>query len=284
MSLRIATCRPLPEPDPDEHLLLAALAARGVRARMVDWRDPREDWDAPVPTLLRSTWDYLHHLEEFLAWVERAGRAAELWNPPAVVRANVHKFYLRGLERRGIAIVPTAFLERGTGSSVVAVAEEHGWNDVVVKPAVSAGSFATLRARLTHSAERAAAEAHLAHHLGERDMLVQRYAPAVEGSGERALVWIAGEFTHSVRKRPRFLGQEEHVSAALPIEEDERALGEAALAPLRHELLYARVDVVRDDGGRPIVMELELCEPSLFLKQHPPALERLVSALEARLA
>src|SRR5262245_33169938 len=146
-ALRIATCRPLPEPDADEEPLLQALARRGVHARMAAWRDGNEDWDARVPTVVRSTWDYLHHLDEFLAWVERAAAAAPFWNPPAIVRANVHKFYLRELEAAGHAIVPTAFLERGTPTSLAEVLRARGWQDVVVKPAVSAASFGTLRAR-----------------------------------------------------------------------------------------------------------------------------------------
>src|SRR5262245_56095506 len=131
MELRIATCRPLPEPDADEEPLLAALAARGVRARMAGWNDPREDWDAPVPTVVRSTWDYLHHADAFLAWIERAARAAPLWNPPAVLCWNVHKFYLRELESAGFPIVPTAFLERGAAVELDALLRERAWDDAV---------------------------------------------------------------------------------------------------------------------------------------------------------
>ena len=72
MRLRIATCRTLPEPDVDEAPLLAALRARGVDARMAAWDDPAEDWDAPVPTVIRSTWNYIHDLPGFLAWTRRA--------------------------------------------------------------------------------------------------------------------------------------------------------------------------------------------------------------------
>ena len=69
--LRIATCRPLPEPDPDENLLLDALAERGVAAHMVAWDDTSESWE-PGATLIRSTWDYVHHLDPFLRWIDRA--------------------------------------------------------------------------------------------------------------------------------------------------------------------------------------------------------------------
>jgi len=114
-------------------------------------------------------------------------------------------------------------------------------------------------------------------------VLVQRYAAAVETSGERALVWIDGALTHSVRKSPRFTGQEESVSGALEPAPDERALAERVLARFEGELLYGRVDVVRDEGGGLQVMELELLEPSLFLVQHPPALARFADALAERL-
>jgi len=282
MELRIATCRPLPEPDPDEQPLLAALAARGVRARMAAWSDPAEDWSAPVATVVRSTWDYLHRPEEFLAWIERTARAAPLWNPPAVLRWNAHKFYLRELAARGFPVAPTAFLERGARVTLAEVLARHGWDEAVVKPAVSAASFGTLRVRARVPAELARGEAHLAELLAGRDMLVQRYLPAVATSGERALVWIDGELTHAVRKSPRFSGGEESVSS-VPVADDERALALALLEPLRRELLYARVDLVRDERGAPVLMELELLEPSLFLVQHAPALARLADALARRL-
>ncbi|HEX6884844.1 MAG TPA: hypothetical protein VF530_15825 [Planctomycetota bacterium] len=283
MDLRIATCRPLPEPDPDEGPLLAALAARGVRARMAAWSDPREDWAAPVPTVLRSTWDYPHRAEAFLAWVERAARVAPLWNPPSVVRWNLHKRYLVELAERGIAVVATECLERGAEVRLGELLSARGWDDAVLKPAISAASFETLRVRAGVPGELARGAAHLTRLLAERDVLVQRYAPAVETSGERALVWIDGALSHAVRKSPRFAGQEESVSAALPIAPDEAALAEGVLAGLAGELLYARIDVVRGAHGAPELMELELIEPSLFLVQHPPALARLADALARRL-
>jgi len=286
MELRIATCRPLPEPDPDEGPLLAALAERGVRARMVAWGAAGEDWEAPVATVIRSTWDYLHRAEEFLAWVERAARAAPLWNPPAVVRWNLHKRYLVELAQRGFAVVATECLERGARVGLAELLRARGWGDAVVKPAISAASFGTLRVRTEVPGELARGEAHLARLLAERDVLVQRYAPAVETSGERALVWIDGALSHAVRKSPRFAGQDESVSEAVPIAPDEAALAEGVLAglpALAAKLLYARIDVVRGAEGAPELMELELIEPSLFLVQRPPALARLAEALARRL-
>jgi glutathione synthase/RimK-type ligase-like ATP-grasp enzyme len=280
MKLRIATCRPLPEPDVDEDLLLEALAARGVDARMAAWNDPREDWDAPVPTLLRSTWDYIHDLPAFERWISRAAAAAPLWNPADVLRGNLHKRYLLELAGRGVPVVPTDLVERGSPGLLADRLAARGWRDVVLKPAVGAGSFETHR--FTAGAD-AAAESLFARLVATRDMLIQPYQASVEAHGERALVWIEGAFTHAVRKSPRFADGVEQVSAALPLSAAERAVGEAALAPLAGRLLYARVDVAPDAAGNPQVMELELVEPSLFLLQAPAALQRLVDGVERRL-
>ncbi len=281
MKLRIATCRPLPEPDVDEDLLLAALAARGVEARMAAWRGGDEDWDAPVPTLVRSTWDYIHDLPAFRRWIERADHAAPLWNPADILLGNLHKRYLLELHRRGVPTAPTELVLAGSGQRLAPLLAERGWQDVVIKPAVSAGSFETHRIQ---PGDLEQGEAVLTRLVAGRDVLIQPYLASVERYGERAMVWIDGEFTHAVRKTPRFADGVEQVSESLPLTDAERAVGTAALAPLADRLLYARVDVAPDEDGQPRVMELELVEPSLFLLQEPRALQRLVEAMVRLLA
>ena len=281
MHLRIATCRPMPEADGDEEILLAALAARGIEARMAAWNDPREDWDAPLPTVIRSTWDYVLALPRFLEWAERAERSGPLWNPLAVVRGNVHKRYLVELAARGVPTVPTALVERGSSTRIATLARERSWSRLILKPAVGAASRGTKR---FEAHEHDAAQRHLDLLLAQGDALVQPYLDSVEGHGERALVCIEGELTHAVRKSPRFADGEERVSAELPIEKDERALAEQVLALVPQGLLYARVDVARAADGKPRLMELELVEPSLFLRESPRALARLSDALARRLA
>jgi hypothetical protein len=175
-----------------------------------------------------------------------------------------------------VPIVPTAFLERGESADLAGVLAERGWEEVVVKPSVSAASFRTRRFAV---AELEAAQAFLDLLLGERDVMVQRYMPGVEDPGERALVWIDGALTHAIQKRARFAEEAEEVSDALPISDAERALAERALGCVEEELLYARIDVVPGDAGEVMLSELELIEPSLFLKQSPEALARLVAAI-----
>jgi len=194
---------------------------------------------------------------------------------------NHDKRYLLELERNGVPIVPTARLERGETARLESIARAHAWTDVIVKPAVSAASYRTAR---FGPATWEAGELHLARLLAEGDVLVQEYMAAVEGYGERALVWIDGAFTHAVRKSPRLMNEAEQVSESVPITPPELETGRRALAAFPPgKLLYARVDVVPDQRGEPQVMELELIEPSLFLLQSPTALDRLVRGIEERL-
>lgn len=248
---------------------------------MAAWRGGDEDWEAPTPTLVRSTWDYIHDLPAFRRWIARAARAAPLWNPADLLLGNLHKRYLLELQQRGVPTVPTELVEAGAAARFASLLAARGWRDVVIKPAVGAGSFETHRIGV---ADLERGEAELDRLLADRDVLIQPYLPSVECYGERALVWIDGEFTHAVRKTPRFAQGVEQVSEAMPLSDAERAIGIAALAPLAQRLLYARVDVAADDAGDLRVMELELVEPSLFLRQEGRALARLADAIAHRMA
>lgn len=283
MDVAIATCRELPEPDPDAEPLAAALAEVGVRAEALAWDDPDARFDRARMTVIRSTWNYPRHVDAFLSWLDRTASVTQLVNPIDVVRWNHHKRYLVDLEDRGIPIVPTEVIPRGAKRALADVLESRGWREgVVIKPAVSAGSFLTMRCA---PGDEPRGEEHLLDLLEVRDALVQPYMPSVEGRGERAIVWIDGAPTHAVRKSPRFGGESESVSsAAVPISRAEAELARRAVAAVPHDLLYARIDVTEGADGDPVLMELELIEPSLFFTQGPLALDRFVRAIERRLA
>ncbi len=277
------TCLDLPEVDTDEELTLAALRAAGLSVERVAWDDPdpRPATDFRL-CVVRSTWDYPRDPAAFQAWVARMDAGTRLLNSGRVCAWNLHKRYLFALEAAGIPIIPTRLVERGSD----AAAAEWPWVDVVLKPAVSAGSYLTRR----FDGDPQGARAFLAQTLLERDMLVQEFVPDVDVSGERNLIWIDGAFTHVVLKAPRFADDDESVSAAKEPLEEELLLGERVLTAAcadggftRAELLYARVDSVQH-GGRRVLSELELLEPSLFLRQSPAALQAFVNALRAKLA
>ncbi|MFT3699535.1 MAG: hypothetical protein QM831_40685 [Kofleriaceae bacterium] len=266
--LRIATCVELPEPDADAIPLADALDRAGIAHRLVAWDDPDADWSTPEPTIIRSTWNYPLAIDRFTAWLDRV--QGPIWNPREIVRTNVYKRYLLDLAARGVAIVPTTLVERG---QPIEVPREK----VVVKPEVGAGSLNT---RVFEAGDREA----LAHRATiDGAALIQPYIASVDEYGERSIILIDGELSHAIRKAPRFAGQTENITGPFPISDDERALALAAFAPYPG-LLYGRCDMARDAQNRPMVMELELVEPSLFFWKHPPAADRYVAALARRLS
>lgn len=270
MKLRIATCLSLPELDVDEAPLAAALARGGFDAALVAWDDPAVDWDEPIPTILRSTWNYALAIDRFVAWIDRVAPAT-LFNPRDVVLDNLHKRYLVALAARGVPVVPTTIVERGQVIDLPAY-------KIVVKPEVGGGS---LGVRVFAAGDPVARD-HLAALTANGAALVQPYLDSVDAYGERSIVFIDGEMSHAVRKTPRFAGDNERVDGPFPIATDEREIALAALAPYG-DLLYGRVDLARDADGEPRVMELELVEPSLFFAHHPGSADRYVAGLRRRL-
>jgi hypothetical protein len=266
----LASCPQLVDGDGDDDGLIAALRTRGLHARWMSWDDPETE-NADL-VILRAAWDYAERRDEFLAWTKRV---RNLLNAPAVVAWNSDKHYLHDLADAGVAVVPSAFLEPG---DVATAADFSG--EVVVKPAVGAGSIDTHRF--------VAADAAVAHATGlldaGRSVLVQPYDPRIE-AGETALVFLGGEESHAFIKGPILPPQGEqprldpsgtYAAETLTLADPDVELWEvghsvldAAAAHLgigRNEFLYARVDVI-GEGADAALLELELVEPSLGWRQ-----------------
>ena len=280
--------------DEDLPPLRRALEAAGARVTIARWDDPKVEWSSFDLALLRSTWDYARRLPEFLQWIGRASAQTRLLNPPEVVRWNTDKHYLDLLERTGVPVVPSAFVEPGEDArralSEFLQAHPHA-EDVVIKPSVGAGS---------KDAQRHARDSlddmlsHLRRLLDAgRSALMQPYLPSVDAHGETALLFFDGEYSHAIRKGPllsrgaepaRGLFAVEQIDAREP-SDGERELARRAIAaiPFERPLLYARVDLIHDESGLPRLLELELTEPSVFLLHAAGAAERFARAILARL-
>ena len=284
MRIALVTCRRLPDLDPDDHPLAEELTARGHAATPAIWDEAAIDWASFDVALLRSPWDYHHRLDEFLGWAARAAEATRLLNPLALVRWNSHKSYLVELAGRGADVIPTEILPAGATVDLRSFLSQRGWARAVVKPAVSADAFGTV---LVGGETMAAGQAHADAMLAERDMMIQPYFASVEEPGERCLIHIDGRFSHAVRKRSHFLGGR-HVGPegrSVEAADDERAAATRVLELSgARSALYARVDLARDDDGRPRLMELELVEPTLFFTSAAGSAARMADALEARMA
>jgi glutathione synthase/RimK-type ligase-like ATP-grasp enzyme len=287
LDVALATMPSASHADGESALLVAELAARGVRAALVPW-DAEDDWSRVPLVVSRSPWDYTARRGEFLAWARSVARVTRLLNPAELLVWNSHKGYLAELADAGVPVVPTTSLRAGADLAEQAGALQHAAatgadSDVVIKPAVSAGARGTLRA----AAAGAEAREHLAALLREGDALVQPYLPQVE-DGEVSLVLFAGVLSHAVRKLPAagdFRVQEMHGGSVVAHEatDAERAVAAAVLAAVRWPAAYARIDLVTTGDG-PLLMEAELIEPELFLPRDPAAAGRFADVLVQALA
>jgi glutathione synthase/RimK-type ligase-like ATP-grasp enzyme len=281
MIIAMATSEKVADLTDDDRLLVDALSAKGVRSEAAIWNDDALDWEKYSAVVIRSTWDYHLRLDEFLAWLDRLeSLEVKVFNAPSLVRWNTEKGYLRDLSDRGIAIVPTRWVERGEKTSLADVLRETGWREVVVKPSVSASAHQTWRMSAEESSAR---EEQFASMVESGRVLVQPFLDAIQTEGEWSLLFYGGEYSHSVLKRPQqddFRVQQTHGGTAVVQEPSREVVDEAyrVLEAAGQASLYARVDGCVVDG-RFVLMELELIEPDLFLRAHPSAPMRLAEAL-----
>lgn len=298
-ALALATAIAATGMDEDMPALLRACAKAGLHAQVLAWDDPTVSWERFDAVLLRSTWDYTERLPEFLDWCERVDRRTRLLNPLPVLRWNTDKHYLAELSARGVATIPGGFVEpdmEPLPALQAFLAAHPDAAEFVVKPAVGAGSRDTQRYSRKH-------EFAAANHVGRlldagRSVLLQPYLASVDRDGETALLFFEGVFSHAIRKGPLLRPDEGATDALFAAEaiaprvpgEDEKTLAESVLAAMAGHLdldaplPYARVDLIRDADGSPRLLELELCEPSLFFDHAPGSADRFVALLAQRLS
>ncbi|GAB2497443.1 ATP-grasp domain-containing protein [Arenimonas alkanexedens] len=284
MKLALATAIAAYGLDEDLEPLRADCAAAGINVSVVAWDDPTVSWARFDAVLLRSTWDYIDRLPEFLRWCDRTAALTRLWNAPDVVRWNTDKRYLGELAAKGVPVIESHFIAPGENPTNFPDLAEF-----VVKPTVGAGSRDAQRYQRE---DRDAAEAHVGRLLDAgRHVMVQPYLRAVDELGETALLFFGGQFSHAIRKAPllkrgegptRALFKEEHIQSRTP-SEAEHALARQVLAALPFApLVYARVDLLPSETG-PQLLELELTEPSVFLPYGEGAGARFAAVLREKL-
>jgi hypothetical protein len=277
----LATYKALASLSRDDQLVLPELALRRVVGVPAVWDDPDVRWAAFDAVVIRSCWDYHTRPDAFREWIDRVRDAGvSIWNPPAVLHWNIEKTYLRELVARGLSVVPTRWIERGSGARLATVLEEEGWIEAVVKPVVSASAENTWRT----SSERASAdEARFSNLVAREGVMVQRFVQPVQTEGEWSLCFFGGEFSHAVLKRPvpgDFRVQSEFGGTRSKVTPDPALIAEASavLAAAPERCLYARVDGCVVEGAF-WLMELELLEPSLFLAYDRLAPARFAEAI-----
>ncbi|WP_249997950.1 RimK family alpha-L-glutamate ligase [Actinoplanes sp. M2I2] len=285
----LVTCDLFPDLWEDDVELRDALRSRGVDVDAVSWDDAAADWASYDLAVIRSPWDYVPRRPQFLAWAHSVPR---LLNPADVLEWNTDKRYLAELAEAGLPVTPTEFVAPGQTWTPPTTGE---W---VVKPSVSAGSQDT--GRYVLPAQSDLAEAHVARLTAEgRTAMIQPYLAAVDELGETALIFLpdsSGDlgYSHAIRKGAMLTGPDEGLIDPGSEQIDPRTATEAERRTAERvlevipggtkRLLYARVDLIPGPDGTPLLVELELAEPSLFLTEGgDAATTRLAEAIIGRL-
>ena len=277
--LTLVTCRDHPTLPADDQFLLHALDRRGIRWRIAIWNDPTVDWSRTPLTVLRAAWD--SHLDPpgFDDWLLKLGSQSHLLNGVSTTRWNFDKRYLVELHQGGFDVVPTALVTAASHPVIERTLLELSAAELVAKPRFGADAYGAARLPATV----AAISAHFERFGGHGGLLIQPFIPAVERERERSLVFIGGRFSHALyrnafgRGPTRQTADNMHSPAA-----EELRYCDNLLSSLGRQLAYARTDLVPIDGD-PVLMELELIDPSLFFKAKPAAADSLAEQIELEL-
>ncbi|MDM7929702.1 ATP-grasp domain-containing protein [Blastomonas fulva] len=253
------------------------LARHGMSVEWRAWTDPRPlAHDLVLPLM---AWGYHRDLPRWHAQLD-SWHGIRFLNSIEILRWNTDKRYLLELARKGVAIVPTRFHEALDEAALAEARSHFATGEIVIKPPVSAGSDHTW---LLRDGAPCPAEA-----LG-RTMLVQPMMPCIASEGELSLFYLAGTLAHAIVKRPangdfRVQGQFGGVSTAIDPPSAARELAAHTIAAVGGDVLYARVDMVGDDHGGYVLMEIELIEPWLSLDRTADGGEAFAAAIAAACA
>ncbi|MFK7886293.1 MAG: RimK family alpha-L-glutamate ligase [Gammaproteobacteria bacterium] len=266
----------------DDHHAIEPLTKLGVAIETHPWRAENIDWARFDLVIVRSTWDYHEHVDEFFAALEQIEACgARLANPREVMHWNRQKTYLADLERRGVPIVETVFGEHLNPEKLDELVTRFATQEWIVKPQISASAHGVFR---LSGAPTSTQRQQILETFARQGFLAQPFVEDVVASGEYSLFYFDGAYSHCILKTPcagDFRVQEEYGSdiRAVTPEPSLVATAEQVRAQLPAENLYERIDLVRDANGRYAVMEVELIEPSLYLRTHPAAGTQLAEAI-----
>jgi len=266
----------------DDECAIAPLAALGWDVSTLSWRQTELPWSRFDAVIIRSTWDYWDDVPAFLQALERINRQTRLANPLDMVHWNLAKTYLRDLEGKGVGVVPTLWLDGLGDQSAAACADRLRTSELVVKPVIGANGQDAFRFSRDEDPKRWAG---IAARFPGRACMVQPFMQNVIAEGEFSLFYFNGIFSHAILKTPapkEFRSQEERGADIRAVQPEELLLRRArqAIAAVSPAPLYGRIDLVRDASADFLVMELELIEPSLYLRMDPEAPARFARAVD----
>lgn len=263
-----------------DSLLKEPMASLGWRVVDICWRNKQIDWNDFDAVIIRSTWDYQIHCEEFLAVLDEISQSnATLMNSLDLVRWNINKNYLAMLENEGVLIVPTLWHDNYSAALLENAFATFETENLIIKPCISAGASDTYR--LNKKAQKIE-HCELEKRFAKREFMLQPFMPAIVEEGEFSLFYFNSQFSHAILKKPQsndFRVQEEYGGQLTRIQPSENLMTAAkqTLVRLPNKTLYARLDYVRSANAF-LLMEAELIEPSLYFNMDADSPARFAKA------
>lgn len=252
----------------------------GWKTSHISWHDSNVNWDDYQVVIIRSPWDYQQDFKSFLKVLETIDlSSARLENSLDLVKWNINKTYLQELERSGLNIVSTYWLDNYSSDHIEQCFDLFSCSEIIIKPVISANADHTYRLTKQQWIER---KLELKSALGDRALMIQPFIEKIVSEGEFSFFYFNGRHSHSILKKPcdgDFRVQEEHGGIIVPFEatQDQLQFCENTLKALPTLPLYARIDLVRENETYAI-MEVELIEPSLYFNKDPRSADRFVAA------
>ncbi len=262
----LLTSSHFPDLIPDERPLIEEFKRNRFKVEPLIW-DAKHNWDEYDHLIIRNTWDYFSKYEKFLRTLKDIQDSQSLLlNPYETMLWNLDKTYMEELMLSGVPTIPTFKISHFNEERLHEILMLLKTDEFVIKPVVGASGHDTYKKSVSMSTEE---KAFLIERLGGRDIIIQPFMPSVQTDGEYSFVFFNQKFSHAVKKIPKtgeFRIQEEHGGRAEAYRPHHREVEEIIplLKAVKHEHFYARVDVVKDQKGKYVIMEVELVEPQLF--------------------
>ena len=280
MKIAILTCEKLPDLNPEDQNIIVELAKYNIEAKAVIWDDKTVNWTDFDYLIFRNTWDYFEKETEFKIWLDQIEKLGiKTLNPIVIIQQNIHKFYLRDLQKLGVTILPTVFIDKTNHLNLTELIPSH-WKRAVIKPAFSAGSYLT---EVFNVSEIQGINEKYKSIATEKELLLQEFMPEIQTIGETSFIFFNKKFSHAVNKKPidgdfrvqsLFGGQYTLVQPNTTLIEKAQKI--VNIFP--DHLLYARVDGIIINSELHL-MEIECIEPDLYFNLSENAMERFVNAI-----
>ncbi|CAF3428222.1 unnamed protein product [Rotaria sp. Silwood1] len=257
----------------------------GAHAVATPWPTAPLAFDSSCSSIryvVNLVWGYHTVPDRWEAWLRAWPKDMILINSPSLLLWNTRKTYLKELEKAGIPVVPTLYVEQIDEKILIDAAAHFSTSDLIVKPQVSASAFNMLRVLVGSSdftssprslSVTAAVDELIRLGIAHSAMMIQPFMSNVVREAELSVIMCNGKLSHAVRKTapPGDYRVQNELGGTITAMDQPSAemleLAHASLATCPETPIYARVDMIRNHlTGRLCVIELEVIEPDLYLK------------------